>query len=181
MENDFQYDVPLVYDPLVPACSPLAHDPMGVTGGIAPAPTYMGNLGSALNNAVNAITGLPPQYTQQSKDLLAQANNISQGAWPSVAAQRWMAAQANQSGAGQSVQSPALTIIPAAEKARAKLNKLLDQIPMRLAANIRDIDFYDRGPARFVITYTNTHTLEFENVDEFPTDTDIARIALECP
>jgi hypothetical protein len=56
------------------------------------------------------------------------------------------------------------------------------KLPWRIARHIQSLAFwYDEPQLRFVLVFDNGHKLEFTDVDRFPTDADIAQIALECP
>lgn len=80
-----------------------------------------------------------------------------------------------------------LAVAPQATKAAQSIDRLLAQIPMRLAGRIASVRFVEKlegnqvAAQMFVVTYDNRRVLEFANIDTFPTETDIARIALECP
>lgn len=68
-------------------------------------------------------------------------------------------------------------------KIKLAVDRCVEQIPFRLCHKIQEIRF---GPGSvvyptFEVVYMGGKVVEFENVDSFPTDADIARIALECP
>jgi hypothetical protein len=147
------------YDPFVPACSPFAHDPMGVSGGIAPAPVY----GAALANALQNIA------THQSLQ-----NN-----WPSQAAQQWMASQ--QQNVMPQKPTHTVTVVPIAQVTRAKIDKLLEQLPMRVIVGISSVNFYSEEPMRFTVVYTNMRVLEFNDIDDFPSAAHVSRVLLDSP
>ena len=69
-------------------------------------------------------------------------------------------------------------------KVQAKTSRALDQLPMGICAHINRIDFYPnsfKSPMRFTVVFDNDHTVSFDDVDDFPSEAHIARIALECP
>ena len=81
-----------------------------------------------------------------------------------------------------------LSVNPQSTIAANKIAGALSQLPMRLAGKITSITFVEKldhnhKPTAqvFAVTYTNNHVLEFGDVDAFPSEADIARIALECP
>lgn len=81
-----------------------------------------------------------------------------------------------------------LSVNPQSTIAANKISHTLTQLPMRLAGKISSITFVEKldhnhkpTAQAFVITYTNNRTLEFDDIDAFPSEADIARIALECP
>lgn len=73
-----------------------------------------------------------------------------------------------------------LTAFPLTALANDKINKCVAQLPLRLAQKITSISLATEGDDLFfVIKYTNDREIRFNEVDEFPSDADIARIALE--
>lgn len=67
-------------------------------------------------------------------------------------------------------------------KCHARIDKLVEALPMKLAGRISEIRLEQSGNNyAFVVIFEGGHELTFENVDEFPTDADLARIALEAP
>jgi hypothetical protein len=94
----------------------------------------------------------------------------------SNAAQNWAVGQQ----VTQSAQSAIATMIPMSMVAQRKMMDASLALPMRVLAKIRSLDLH-QDPLRFVVTFENGKQLEFENVDAFPRDEDIARIALDCP
>jgi hypothetical protein len=74
-------------------------------------------------------------------------------------------------------------------KAQRAITTVVEQLSMRIAQSIYRIEFkvddskYP-GPSpnsRYVVTFIDAKKLEFHNVETFPLDEDVARIALECP
>jgi hypothetical protein len=104
-----------------------------------------------------------------------------------------MQAQAQQSLAAAQAQQASLAsqawpesfvvrLSPMHVKIQHAINKAIAELPMRLALEIREIKF---GPEEsdnpaFVVTYNTGKEIKFFNIDEFPTDMDIGRIALEA-
>jgi hypothetical protein len=69
-------------------------------------------------------------------------------------------------------------------KVHKQIAKLIDALPMAIAMHIASVDFYVESkdePANFTIVFDNRRTLVFEDINEFPSDAHIARIALDCP
>ena len=73
-------------------------------------------------------------------------------------------------------------------KAQQAITTVVQQLPMRMATSIARINYAhtennNGSPTNphFQVTFTNAHTIKFYNVDTFPLEEDIARIALECP
>ena len=73
-------------------------------------------------------------------------------------------------------------------KAQQAITTVVQQLPMRIATSIACINYAhtenNNGPPTnpaFCVVFTNAHTIKFYNVDTFPLEEDIARIALECP
>lgn len=100
--------------------------------------------------------------------------------------QQWQQAQ-GLSGLAQQFEPPIqpdvmLSVVQS--KAHQQALRAIELMPMSLAVRLTDIQFYrsrDGAPARFVVRFTDGRNLEFGNVDTFPADADIARIALESP
>jgi hypothetical protein len=136
----------------------LGIDPMGVTGGLANAPGY---------------------YNQRlHQQMLAQQAHMN------------AVAQYNQGtiGANTIPPQPPTTwhVIPNVRQAKLAQQgeRLVAVLPMSIANKINALDFWDETKdrrARFVLTFNNRRSIEFDNIDEFPTAENIARIALECP
>ena len=61
-----------------------------------------------------------------------------------------------------------------------KLLELSVRLPIRLITQIRRITLVD-DPLRVEVEYINGHILAIHDVDAFPSEADISRIALECP
>lgn len=71
----------------------------------------------------------------------------------------------------------------ASVKIATQVQKLVEQLPMSIAGGITSCAYYERDreeAARFVITFTNQRTLTFYDVDNFPSDEHVGRIALEA-
>lgn len=79
-------------------------------------------------------------------------------------------------------QSQYVSVRPLQLKIQTAIGRLCDQLPMRLARKIVEVRFGPEGVTdpRFEVVFLGGRVLVFDNVDEFPTDADIARIALEC-
>jgi hypothetical protein len=72
---------------------------------------------------------------------------------------------------------------PYETRIRAAMQRACEQLPLRLAHKISEIRFGPDGVTnpRFEVVYMGGKVIEFDDVDNFPSDADIARIALECP
>ena len=101
------------------------------------------------------------------------------------------APQAQYAGAQQiptSYERTVFGVTPIEFKAQQAITTVVQQLPMRIATSISRILYSHTennngsptDPA-FVVVFTNAHTIKFHNVDTFPLEEDIARIALECP
>lgn len=69
-------------------------------------------------------------------------------------------------------------------KVRRKIAQAIDQLPMSICAQIAHIIFRfgdEHQPMRFDVIFTNQRVLSFTDVNAFPAEEHIARIALECP
>jgi hypothetical protein len=58
--------------------------------------------------------------------------------------------------------------------------KLAEELPVGLLQNIRTVKLL-ANPLAYVVTFPGDRVEEFYNVNDFPTDADIARICLVCP
>jgi len=159
--------------------NPFEYDPVGVSGGIAPAPVQ----------DVWGALGVAPAHIQRQQGL-AQMNAAAQALnnWPSKAAQQWIAAQKSSAVQGmlggaaswQTVATPLVEAIPIEEAGREKIRQLTVQLPMRALEKIANISLH-KDPLRFAITYKNSHVLEIHEVDSFPAAEHISRILLALP
>lgn len=72
---------------------------------------------------------------------------------------------------------------PLETKVNAALADVCRQLPVRLASRIKEIRFGPQGviDPMFEVEFMGGKVISFDNVDEFPTAADVARIALECP
>lgn len=71
---------------------------------------------------------------------------------------------------------------PLETKINAAIAEVCRQLPVRLASRISVIRFGPQGVVdpMFEVEFKGGKVIAFDNVDEFPTDADIARIT-ECP
>jgi hypothetical protein len=147
---------------------------MGENSGPPPAPpayaSQLQHVDQALFDqlAAQQLTGQTPQN-------YAHYNSLAQ--------QQHYAQNAIQQAAANRSPSPFASFRPLEIKMQRKVARLVAQIPMRLAARIVSIDCYETGTNNLsiVVLFDNRQQIIFANIDEFPTDEDIARIALECP
>jgi hypothetical protein len=142
----------------------------------------MSILGAVMGNEMQGLLGTPQglsndyALSQWSHEVLRQqqwANQAQQAAGAQIGAQGAPVAP-----------TPAVTVHVKQSKINRQIEKLLDAIPMSLAGHIVVIHFYakhDGDEAHFVVRYDNDHILKIYEIDEFPSDEHIARIALECP
>lgn len=87
-------------------------------------------------------------------------------------------------GVFQLPEQPAVSVAVGYVKIQTQIYRAIEQLPLSLAAKITNISFFHaHGDTRqhLVVTYTNGHAFSIEDVDNFPSDEHIARIALECP
>lgn len=75
---------------------------------------------------------------------------------------------------------PLFMVAVAQTKLKRQAQRVIDALPTRLCVMINTIEFYG-DPAQFVVVFASGKRIEFNNIDTFPTDENIARIALECP
>ena len=131
-----------------------------------------------MNNSIMGAAGnLPPSYFHNLNALQAQAQQ-------NFASQLSQYVNQGLSAANQAYQPPAISLSGLETKVQRKISQAIDQLPMSLCARIATIQFryaHENHPMRFVVVFTNNHTIEFLDVDGFPADEHIARIALECP
>ena len=79
---------------------------------------------------------------------------------------------------------PTITVHAADVKLRLKIAQLIDALPMSVCARIPRVEFYpafQEAPAQFVVHFDNQKQLIFQDIDAFPTEQDLAQIALDCP
>jgi hypothetical protein len=80
--------------------------------------------------------------------------------------------------------SPAISMSGLETKVQRKITQAIDQLPMSICAHIASISFRyadANKPIRFEVLFDNQRILSFAEVDAFPAEEHIARIALECP
>jgi hypothetical protein len=120
--------------------------------------------GSAYNGFLNP---------QSASELHAQQRAAQQQAtWQSVHAQAAAYVQTGRLSA-VNVSMPLLVV------ARRRIDQAIDQLPLRALARIKQISFFDISPMCFVVYYTNDLITEFEDVEGFPSDEQLARILLD--
>lgn len=161
-------------------------------GGVGP----VGVGGGVQEMGLGGLLASPPRYVSASSGLGQSSQlNAAQHAAAAQAAQNSLGAQMYPGYVGPPNQQAArppdrvvMSVAPQATKAATKISQALEQLPMRLAGQILSINFVEKLDANFkvtgrvfMVTYTNNRTLEFGDVDSFPSEADIARIALECP
>jgi hypothetical protein len=114
------------------------------------------------------LGGGSPLAAAQLNAVLAQQN-------PSAA---WISGQQN---IASNYRNDVLCVVdPTQSSMNAKLLRLSVALPMRLTVEIQSVSLY-RDPLRIEVHFTKGKTIVFEDVDAFPSDEHIARIALECP
>jgi hypothetical protein len=131
----------------------LGNQPMGANGGITCPPLYETILATQTANTLQ-----PAQAAQ---------------------AQAWQQLQA-----AQAAQRPVISVDVLRAKLEQQSMRMVVLLPMSIAHKVKTLDFFSKDgtrPARFVLTFANTRTVEFDDIDNFPSDEHIARIALECP
>lgn len=166
----------------------------------------MRSLGSIINDllgdsmgthkppAIAPVPMIPPMYNNGLNPLVPNAHALpTPGQWLQAQAQQNPLQQAySQQNALQqayypqpgSERFPLVTMNVRHMKINQQMDKLTQLLPMSIAAKIIRLDYFEADkttPACYVITFVNQRTLEFGEVDTFPTDEHIARIALDCP
>lgn len=113
-------------------------------------------------------------------DQLNQLRNLGLNAQGQV----WSAQQAQYfNAATAAVITAIVSVYPVDVVGRAKIDACCKQLPMRLLHKINSIVLASNTNTNelyFELRYTNGHTVTFSDVDAFPTDADIAMIALEA-
>lgn len=69
-------------------------------------------------------------------------------------------------------------------KMSKSMTRLADELPMNVAANIKTAEFRQDPATKRIwveIVFRNDKPLAFDNVDTFPTDSDVSLIILTCP
>lgn len=128
---------------------------------------------------------LPVVPTSPSLSAQSRATLAAQSSYYIPTVSQWNSAQAASSQLNQPIKLPGLTKIlfamdPTLVIMQRKLFELSVRLPVRLIAQIRRITLVD-DPLRVEVEYINGHVLLIHDVDAFPSEADIARIALECP
>jgi hypothetical protein len=72
---------------------------------------------------------------------------------------------------------------PTTRKVQLALDRAIVQLPMRLTYKVETIRFGPDGSddPQFEVVFKGGKVITFDNLDTFPTDADIGRIAVECP
>jgi hypothetical protein len=68
-------------------------------------------------------------------------------------------------------------------KARQQIDNAIEKMPMSLAVHIESITFHHKdsgAPAYFQVNFISGQTLMFDDIDNFPSELHIAKIALEA-
>ena len=78
------------------------------------------------------------------------------------------------------VPTPLVQMQPLGLAIQSKVAKLSLELPMRVIGKIKSVDYF-QDPPRFVVVFSNNRMVEFCDIDVFPSDEHIARIALEAP
>lgn len=109
---------------------------------------------------------------------IAAINAISGG--PVLSSAAWAAASSNAWAQQQQLNNILFTVDPVHVMMQRKLLELSVRLPVRLTTQIKRIALIEE-PLRIEVVYANGYTLVIHDVDAFPSEADIARIALECP
>jgi len=117
---------------------------------------------------------------QQRHNLAQQVFANSQQNLQNLQAQPWHGLSAGQIAASSITPAPMITVNPLVQRAQEKLALMGQMLPMRVLQKIRSAQMFV-DPLKFVVIFNNEHQLEFDDVDAFPSEEHIARIALECP
>ena len=136
-----------------------------------------------MSREINQICGLPEIDQNQSVQTQAQAmamqaqQNISQY---NISQYNPALGQIAQGAVFSKAPAPAYSEKGLSTKVSQKICRALDQLPMSICAHIDRIEFW-QDPMRFTVVFGNQHKVSFDDVDRFPAEEHIARIALECP
>lgn len=137
--------------------------------------SILGNLG------LGVAGSLPSQDLQNLTYKQTALNNMTAQAYAQqLAAASQMAPYAQQN----TYNRPLIVVNVAHEKLHTQIMELVKQLPMSIAAQIEHCGYYGKDQdeaARFLIIFNNDRTLTFYDVDNFPSNEHIGRIALECP
>jgi hypothetical protein len=135
---------------------------MGISGGVfLPGSAYY-------DEAAN--TGLAAQ-AQANVQSLVQSNQAMSVPWD---LQTWQPASV----------APTLSMSAGELKLRIQITKLIEVLPVSICSRIMRVDFFPAfqdARRRFVVVFDTQKELIFEDVDAFPSDEQIAQIALVCP
>jgi hypothetical protein len=147
---------PMPWDPLV---DPLANQGLGVLNAQ--------NAQNALNN--QSLANVPNQQWYH--------NQIARSQLAAAQAQPLTSSHYHETHVRSVV-----SVYPIEHIAREKITRCCREFPMGLLAKINAISlaFTDTGTMYFVVQYASGRRADFTEVDEFPTDADMARIALEA-
>lgn len=123
---------------------------------------------SRVQELIDYLNTYGPRMTQESRDKLVQQIMT-------IARTPGLEARVSRTYAHQ--------VKPLAARVQGAIDKVCGQLPIRLCSRISSIRFGPDGviDPTFEVEYMGGKVIQFENVDEFPTEADIARIALECP
>lgn len=127
--------------------------------------------------------GVGTQYWDEVLGTAAQIQNPAL-AQALAGAQQGLQNLAAQSQPVVTQQQPLFVLNVAREKLMLQVHELVRQLPLSIASSIHSCYYLEREgteAARFVVVFSNRRTLTFYDVDAFPSDEHIGRIALECP
>jgi len=130
--------------------------------------------------AVGSQAAAQSLAAQQRYNLAQQVFANSQQNLQNLQAQPWHGLSAGQIAASSISPAPTITVNPLFQRAQEKLALMGQMLPMRVLQKIRSAQMFV-DPLKFVVIFNNEHRLEFDDVDAFPSEEHIARIALECP
>jgi hypothetical protein len=77
--------------------------------------------------------------------------------------------------------TPAVTVSPLTVVATRKIDRLIEQLPLRVLAKIARITFVHGNPMMFTVAYLDGHRAEFTDIENFPSDADVAKVLVELP
>lgn len=86
-------------------------------------------------------------------------------------------------------ESEIVSASPLHDRSHTAIRALTSQLPMRILGAIEQVKLLAtvdsvenmQGNFRYVVEFKGGRKLEFANADTFPTEADVARVALECP
>lgn len=121
---------------------------------------------------------------------MAQQARITPTEWTQIQQNLAQLGPAHQGGLlhqGSTIAEPPSLVVQVAAlhtKVQRQITQLIDRLPMTIVVHIDTVSFSRASagqPHRFVVVFDNQHALELTDINNFPSDKDLAQVALECP